>query len=354
MKGIIEASIYSLRLVDKMIWSRQNEFCTFKRISVRICSWNVAAQAPHCESNDSVWKRWLGLGSEADLLVVGLQEIVDLAFMSSNNATSSAAIELWARELKRRLGSEYRLIHSAAMVGLGLLVFVRGLPMREAVSWPAEDAVKTGMAGMHGNKGALIWRAFVHDTPLAFAVAHLAAGQKSVTERNNDTATILRTAALPLVTREFAFPTGNAGNRIFDHSGVFLFGDLNYRVEAGREACEAQIRAGQLEELLKSDQLSSQVAKAELLLSAFEEAPVRFAPTYKYDPGTLDVFDSSEKRRVPSWCDRILMHAKGCQVQPLAYDSVQEATSSDHKPIFGAFEVNCRIVDEELLERILK
>lgn len=35
-------------------------------------------------------------------------------------------------------------------------------------------------------------------------------------------------------------------------------------------------------------------------LRNFEEAPITFAPTYKYDPGTHD-YDSSEKRRIPAW-----------------------------------------------------
>ncbi len=323
---------------------------------MRICSWNVAAQPPTAETDDSVWTQWLGNREEqqADLLVIGLQEIVDLAFMSSNAANSTAAIELWARELKRRLGTEFRLIHSAAMVGLGLLIFVRGSEGREAVTWPAEESIKTGLAGMHGNKGALIWRAFVHDTPLVFAVAHLAAGQKSVNERNNDAATILKTAALPAVSRDYAFPSGNAGVRIFDHCGVFLFGDLNYRIEAERAACEAQIKAGKIEELLECDQLRIQVRRPELLLNSFEEPHLSFPPTYKYDQGSVDVFDSSEKRRVPSWCDRILVHSKQCSVKTLSYDSVQEATCSDHKPVFGTFEVQCRQVDEAKLQSVLR
>ena len=55
--------------------------------------------------------------------------------------------------------------------------------------------------------------------------------------------------------------------------------------------------------------------------------------TYKFDVGTQDVYDSSAKRRTPSWTDRIVYSSPGCQVICQGYASVPQLTSSDHKPV---------------------
>lgn len=326
---------------------------------MRICSWNAAAQNPF-DCSDSVAKKWLGIEQgEEDLLVISLQEIVDLnarSFISSSNGNgtnqSQSALEQWIRFIQKNLPSGYKLVHSSTMVGLALIVFCRD-GVKGSLSSVSDDAVKTGLGGLHGNKGGLVWRAFIYDCPVAFMACHLSAGQTSVSERNNDAATILRTAALADATTsrkdQFAFATGNGGTRLFDHSAIFMAGDLNYRIEMDRRDCLELISEGNLEILEEKDQLNAQMRRKELLLSYFREKQPRFAPTYKYDRGTVDRFDSSEKARIPAWCDRILFYSKKPEIIQISrYESIPEATLSDHKPIFGVFELKCRRIDEQI------
>ena len=65
-----------------------------------------------------------------------------------------------------------------------------------------------------------------------------------------------------------------------------------------------------LSSLLRHDQLHAQMRKGKAFHDGWREGPVDFLPTYKYDVGTVGVFDSSEKRRGPSWCDRILYRTR--------------------------------------------
>lgn len=65
-----------------------------------------------------------------------------------------------------------------------------------------------------------------------------------------------------------------------------------------------------LSSLLTHDQLHTQMRKRQAFHDGWREGPIDFLPTYKYDVGSVGMFDSSEKRRGPSWCDRILYRTR--------------------------------------------
>ncbi|OTB18773.1 hypothetical protein K445DRAFT_44564, partial [Daldinia sp. EC12] len=65
-----------------------------------------------------------------------------------------------------------------------------------------------------------------------------------------------------------------------------------------------------LDSLLPHDQLKRMIKERKAFHEGWREGPITFLPTYKYDVGTVGLFDSSEKQRAPSWCDRILYRTR--------------------------------------------
>ncbi|KAK0666878.1 putative inositol-1,4,5-trisphosphate 5-phosphatase 3 [Cercophora samala] len=65
-----------------------------------------------------------------------------------------------------------------------------------------------------------------------------------------------------------------------------------------------------LTSLLPHDQLRRLMKDRKVFHEGWREGPITFLPSYKYDVGTIALFDSSEKQRPPSWCDRILYRTR--------------------------------------------
>jgi hypothetical protein len=65
-----------------------------------------------------------------------------------------------------------------------------------------------------------------------------------------------------------------------------------------------------IDSLLPHDQLRHVQKTSKALQDGWREGPITFLPTYKYDIGSVGIFDSSEKKRAPSWCDRILFRTR--------------------------------------------
>lgn len=117
------------------------------------------------------------------------------------------------------------------------------------------------------------------------------------------------------------------------------------------------------ERLLEYDQLEVERAKGRVF-KGFSEGTIHFQPTFKvrdrarYCPQATDVmimtvlclfyvqynkgresFDSSSKRRVPAYTDRVLFKPCNDSVEVLSYDSIPACKHSDHRPVYARFRV---------------
>ncbi len=132
---------------------------------------------------------------------------------------------------------------------------------------------------------------------------------------------------------------------------VFWFGDFNFLITKEREKIEKKVTNlrergrsygnSNYEDIINHDELNILIAQ-EKGFKHFVEGRITFEPTYKFDINS-DNYDTSEKCRIPSYCDRILYRSRqkgaiSCSV----YDSIKEIKLSDHRPVFGLYEVCIR------------
>jgi hypothetical protein len=360
---------------------RDGEFCDFREVTSLVMTWNAGAVKPTAlrGSDAGLFQDVLGTHADdpPDILVFGFQELVDLedkkmtakSFFKSRKKTESNSAEhmshqyrAWRDALTKAvdenfgMATPYTLLHTGNMVGLFTCIFVKSSERLNVRNISAAE-IKTGMGGYHGNKGALIVRFMLDDTSLCFINCHLAAGQTHTVHRNNDVSAILESAALPPhpdpAARTDYFVSGGDGSMILDHEICILNGDLNYRIDTTpRDTVIKHIEAGNLAKLLERDQLLlSRKRNPGFRLRAFEEKPITFAPTYKYDVGT-DRYDTSEKKRAPAWCDRLLYRGKG-RVK-MGWYCRHEVRVSDHRPVSGGFKMRVKVVDSERKDAVRK
>lgn len=282
----------------------------------------------------SAWLQQPGVASPPDMVVLGFQEFVSLNVKNVLVDNDKKRIECQGRleaVIKQMYpGETYLEVCVEQMVGVLLLVYVRS-HLAEHVRGIFAKAVACGFGsdaiGVHaGNKGAIALRMDIGGACLCIINAHLPAGQKDFSERNATHHEVLTGLA-----KEYKAARGGPFPSPREHDLCVWLGDLNYRIDLPNEEVRAMIESGDYTSMLKADQLKN--AQASLAaFERFEEAPIAFQPTYKYDPGT-QIYDTSEKARVPAWTDRVLWCVSGGSLSSLAYVCSQAVVISDHKPV---------------------
>ena len=323
---------------------RAPEYTSDQQINLWIGTFNLNGKTTGVDHDLRPWL--CPRSSEVDgflpeIYAVAFQEIVDLD-VQQIVATDVHRRQMWDNAVrdtlnnnaKQKGGEPYVLLRGGQLVGASLSVFVKAsvLPYIKNV----EGAVKkTGMSGMAGNKGAVAIRMDYADSSICLVTAHLAAGFANYQDRNQDYLTI---------SQGLRFQRDRS---IEDHKTVIWFGDFNYRVGIGNEKARQLIDRRDLGTLYENDQLNIQMVHG-LVFQHYSETTPAFLPTYKFNLGT-DEYDTSEKARIPAWCDRIL--TKGDNIRHLHYDSAP-LRFSDHRPVWGLFRCTVNVVDQATKDQI--
>ncbi|XP_078093891.1 type II inositol 1,4,5-trisphosphate 5-phosphatase isoform X3 [Mustelus asterias] len=324
-------------LIKSELLKQEEKYTYIRNYRIFAGTYNVNGKSPKEDL-----KPWLSYDAEPpDIYCVGFQEI-DLskeAFLFNDTPKE----EEWFIAVSESLHplASYAKIKHIRMVGMMLLLYVR----KEHAAFVTEvemDRVGTGIMGRMGNKGGVSVRFQFHNTTLCIVNSHLAAHTEECDRRNQDYKDICSRmhfiqSTLPL-----------ANLTIMKHDMIIWLGDLNYRIcHPDVEAIKKLIAAKDYAKLTKYDQLAKHIEESGVF-QGFKEGSIHFQPTYKYDIGS-DHWDTSEKCRVPAWCDRILW--KGSNLEELEYRSHMALKISDHKPVSAIFQAGIKVVNQELYRK---
>jgi synaptojanin len=330
--------------IRAQVLARQNEFSSYMPQYILSGTFNCNAQAPQDNVDIGDWLDPIKVDHDrVDMYVMTFQEIVELSAKQVWSAETENS-RAWERTISNRINSFRKpnnkvvLLRSAQLVGILLCVFVPEDQIGNFRDVQAET-VSVGFQGLAGNKGAAGIR-FVYKeaSSFCFVGAHLSAGP-AMEDRVSDYYNIAG---------QLKFGNNkNYGTPIQDHDFVFWLGDLNMRINNGTyEEVVRRVYEQDWPGLLRLDQL--RLAQQDgLCFKGYSEGEINFAPTYKYNRGE-DRYDTSEKKRVPAWTDRVLWKTSS-RVRQLLY-ARNEILFSDHRPVKALFEVFVQIVDKEKLK----
>ncbi|KAJ5674856.1 uncharacterized protein N7477_004790 [Penicillium maclennaniae] len=332
-------------LVTEELSRRASEYSSTRHVRLWVGTFNVNGRNEGPGTDLSPWL--FPESGEADedptIYAVGFQEIVDLSpqqIMSTDPSTRKVwekAVQQCLNQRARMKGtSKYVMLRSGQLVGAALIIFVKLDSLKEIKNVEGT----TGLSGIAGNKGGCAIRFDFSNTSICFVTAHLAAGFANYDERNRDYETI---------DRGLRFQKNRS---IADHDTVIWLGDFNYRIGLGNQIVRDLVMQRDYQKLYDNDQVCSELLNLQMIAGRafqfYSEGPIRFAPTYKYDVGT-DNYDTSDKSRIPAWCDRILW--RGANVRQTQYQTAQLRVS-DHRPVWSIFDCVIDVVDVGLRDRL--
>lgn len=305
-----------------------NKHEEYKNIKIYICSWNVNTIQPLFDLENL-----LKFQDDApDICVFGFQEV--------NSKPLQRILDYfyndpWTNELTHLLSKlGYVRIKTTRLVGIILNIFVRR-ELLTHVRYSIENWVRLGCFGFWGNKGANICTLNIGGLNLCFINSHLSAHEYQRSKRQEE--------YLAILANQKTIISNNLEKIILKDDYQFIFGDLNFRIEGlPIDYVKELIQKKEYERLLDFDQLRNSMNQQECF-KKYKEKQIDFPPTYKFDQNT-NRYDTSTKKRVPSWCDRILHKTDTkdkafINCDQLSYNHIPEYNQSDHKPVFALFQV---------------
>ncbi|KAI3382142.1 hypothetical protein SNEBB_011135 [Seison nebaliae] len=305
---------------------RNNEFnslCPDRCLTVFVVTWNMAGIEKLPENLRDIF-----LDQEFErppsVFAIGTQE------------STSQRTKLFVA-IQQILGSEYLLY---AESNLGVLYL--GIFIQRHLLWhcsPYEkDQISVRAVKQLKTKGAVAVCFYVFGTSFLFINVHLIAGDTKSLERSKNYIEILNSLNLP---KKFTIRsnsmTSKKVNERFDC--VFWMGDFNSRSQSqtGNLKKNMSGEENRFNRFLHHDEINHYNPKKKISINEdMCEGDITFEPTYKFEIGTQTYIRHAFTDRI-FYCSKHKNAIRCCK-----YSSAKCIVSSDHKPVYGFFDVNIR------------
>lgn len=276
----------------------------------------------------------------ADICVLGFQELVEVWESGFSSYVRDKLTQL-EKEINKHLNEEqsarFKVVAMSWIGATAMIAYVRQPLIIEDVS---KSDFRCGAYGT-ALKGACSINFKIRRTPEAkpdtftFSCCHLSADEGS---SNLQTRTINIKDIISAVTHDLG---SDSDTDHFDTGHFFVFGDLNFRVSGWNDMNSDYTDVTLLRSLLNNKDELNALLKTDNDLKVFEEAEIKFPPTYKFKENTPNMYNF---KRTPSWCDRILYrrYADSELIKVSAYEAVPRTPAlrfSDHQPVVLCIEI---------------
>ncbi|KAG9392467.1 phosphoinositide 5-phosphatase [Carpediemonas membranifera] len=322
-------------------------------VVVHFITWNMNGALPLQRMIDGLFA---SINSSINVVVFATQESVN----SIERSILFRSKDQWIRVLTTALGDGWTLVAQHGMQALHIAVYVRDeLDGRVTCVQPVH--IPTGPAGL-ATKGCVAVGLCISGTPFMFMGSHFTAFQEQVAARNADYTRTYNELPVTRCPHQIVSTrrtlrginplSPNQGRRssilatisplhyqyqeqetpLSRFDNIIWGGDFNYRCNVDRDEADALIAHRDLKGLLDTDQLAA-ARFDDGVFEGFVEPKIAFLPTYKFDSGS-NIYDTSSKRRIPSFCDRVLFRSRA-KYRPVveAYTSHPNILWSDHRPV---------------------
>lgn len=272
---------------------------TTKPMTMTILTHNCAGVDVTETLIEQIHYQYLETINGSDLIVIGLQEIIEMKSRNWNKIISNNNKEQLSPWVKAfcKIFEEFRVITYVSLVGLFLIVLgKKELINSFDITIPHADLIKLGAMKL-ANKGGVFINLKINYERFGFFNCHLAAGTKpkNYIKRQKNLNELV----------EYFDKTENL-------SVAFIIGDMNFRTKIEYEDAlhlitgyinESNPKKYQLyiDDLLKTDELTHHFKMMKgTALDKFVEVPISFLPSYKWEADS-SVYDYKGGKRTPSW-----------------------------------------------------